>query len=245
MAEQARWRRHELGRFLEASLVTSVERDHTQSDRAFRWRRLAAAATLLVGAVLLGWSLSLEPGDSRFYLATTALAVVWAMGSFISGPLHLGWANTRSSGGHARPVVQPLALGLLAVTVFSAGAVLVAQIPFLRDEINDVLDHARFASLVVVAVIIVVNGIAEELFFRGALYAAIGRRYPVLISTALYGVATVATGNPMLVFAALALGLIVGLERRVTGGVLAPIVTHVTWSLSMLFILPPLLTALA
>jgi nucleoside-diphosphate-sugar epimerase len=34
-------------------------------------------------------------------------------------------------------------------------------------------------------------------------------------------VATVATGNPMLVFAALTLGLVLGLQRRASGGLLA------------------------
>ena len=53
-----------------------------------------------------------------------------------------------------------------------------------------------------------------------------------------YGVATLATGNVMLSFAALLLGVIVGLERRASGGILAPILTHITWSLSMLLILP-------
>ncbi len=88
------------------------------------------------------------------------------------------------------------------------------------------------------------NGVAEELFFRGALFAAIGRHRPVFWSTAIYTLTTVATGNVMLVFSALCLGLVVGLQRRVTGGVLAPIITHVTWSLGMLLILPPLLNAL-
>ncbi len=50
--------------------------------------------------------------------------------------------------------------------------------------------------------------------------------------------ATLATGNVMLAFAALVLGLVVGLERRASGGVLGPILTHVTWSLSMLVVLP-------
>jgi membrane protease YdiL (CAAX protease family) len=107
--------------------------------------------------------------------------------------------------------------------------------------VNDVLDHARFASLPVVAVITAVNGVAEELFFRGALYAALGVRYAVAGSTLVYTATTVASGNAMLVFAAAVLGLLVGLERRVTGGVLAPVVTHVTWSLGMLFVLPPLM----
>jgi membrane protease YdiL (CAAX protease family) len=88
--------------------------------------------------------------------------------------------------------------------------------------------------------ITVANGLTEEVFFRGALYAAIGARHPVLISTAVYAVATVATGNPMLVFAALTLGLVLGLQRRASGGLLAPMLTHVTWSVSMLLALPPL-----
>jgi membrane protease YdiL (CAAX protease family) len=233
----------EILRFLQASLVTPVPRDHTQSDSEFLRRRVAAGITLLVGSVVLGIGLTREPGSTDFYLLTVLLAVVWAVGAFLSGPLHLGWAHTRSGERHARPVLQPFLLGVLAVGVFCGGAVLVAQVPILRDLVNDVLDYARFASLPVVAVITLINGVAEELFFRGALFAAIGRRRAVLFSTLLYATATAATLNVMLVFAALVLGTIVGLQRRVTGGVLGPIITHLTWSLSMLFILPPLITA--
>ena len=86
--------------------------------------------------------------------------------------------------------------------------------------------------------ITIVNGIAEELFFRGALFAGIGVRHPVTISTILYTLATMGGGNPVLVFAAALLGTVVGLERRASGGVLGPILTHVTWSTAMLFLLP-------
>ena len=44
----------------------------------------------------------------------------------------------------------------------------------------------------------------------------------------------------MLVFAAAVLGTIVGLQRRASGGVLAPILTHLTWSLTMAMVLPPM-----
>ena len=50
--------------------------------------------------------------------------------------------------------------------------------------------------------------------------------------------ATLATGNVMLAFAAVLLGVLVGLQRRASGGILAPIITHCTWSLTMLFALP-------
>jgi hypothetical protein len=47
-----------------------------------------------------------------------------------------------------------------------------------------------------------------------------------------------ATGNVMLVFAAVLLAVVVGLERRASGGILGPALTHVTWSAAMLFVLP-------
>ena len=42
----------------------------------------------------------------------------------------------------------------------------------------------------------------------------------------------------MLGFAALVLGAVVSLQRRATGGVLAPVLTHVTWSVLLFVTLP-------
>ncbi|MGB5952612.1 MAG: type II CAAX endopeptidase family protein [Ornithinimicrobium sp.] len=232
----------ELLRFLRAALITPVPRDHSQTDAQFRRRRTVVLVTLFLGSFLLGYGLTRPPGGTSFYLATAALAVVWTIGAFASGPLHLGWAHTRHGERHARPVLQPFLLGVFAVILFCGGAVVVAQFAVLRDPVNDVLEYARQAPIVLVASITLINGVAEELFFRGAAFAAIGRKHPVLISTGLYALVTISTGNLMLVFAAGVLGVMVGLQRRVTGGVLGPIITHLTWSMSMLFILPPLLT---
>ena len=99
------------------------------------------------------------------------------------------------------------------------------------------LRHAQQGNALILLFVTVVNGIAEELFFRGAMYAAI-RKHQVAITTVAYTVATLATGNVMLGFAAIVLGLIVGLQRRATGGILAPIITHLTWSVTMLYALP-------
>ena len=231
-----------LHRFVDSSLVSPVERDHREPDHAFRRRRVVVVLTLAVGAVLLGFSLATEPGDTAFYALTFGLALTWTAGAFLSGPLHAG--RMLSGGGLRRPVVQPVVIGLVTVAVFTAGALVVAQVPLLRSSVDEVLDHARYGSLPLIALITVVNGLAEELFFRGALYSALGARHPVLLSTVIYTLTTVVTLNIMLVFSAAVLGLLVGLQRRVSGGVLAPMLTHVTWSLGMLFILPPLMAAL-
>ncbi|MGL4743298.1 MAG: lysostaphin resistance A-like protein [Dermatophilaceae bacterium] len=229
---------------MRAALVEPVPRDHTESDRAFRRRRVVAAVTLVVGAGLIGWALRIEPGDDTFYLATLTLAAVWAVGALASGPLHLGHAHTRD-GVQGRPVVQSLALGALLLVLFLAGAVVVAQVPVLRDPVQQLLDHAEVGSFALVAVITVVNGVAEELYFRGALYAGVGRRHAVAATTVIYALVTAFSGIPLLVLAAAVVGLVVGLQRRVTGGILGPVVTHLTWSLGMLFLLSPALDLLS
>lgn len=235
----------ELGRFLRASLVERVPRDHWEDDGAIRRRRIVCAITMLVGAGLLGVSLNVPPGDSSFYLYTVALAFTWIIGSFASGRIYVGRAHTRKGDRYAVPVVQALALGVLLLSIFLVGAVLVAQIPMLRGLVNQVLDYARFGSLPVVAAITILNGLAEEIFFRGALFSAVPPQHQIVLTTALYMLVTLASGNVMLVFAAFVLGVVVAMQRRVTGGVLAPMITHVVWSSGMLFLLPPLLNWLA
>ena len=213
-----------------------VPRDQRDSAAAFRRRQVVAAIVVLVGAAVLGWSLRLEPGGNTFYVAAIVLAGVWAAGAFLSGRLHLG----RIAGEgelFVRPILAPILLGLLLVGLFVLGALVVREIDPLADYVSSVLAYADEGSLTVLAVITFFNGIAEELFFRGAMYAAIPR-HPVLWTTVAYVVATLATGNVMLAFAAILLGAVCGLERRASGGILAPILTHITWSLSMLFLLP-------
>jgi membrane protease YdiL (CAAX protease family) len=226
---------------LRLALVDRVSRDHQESDRAFVRRRWVVAVVLVIGATLLGLLLSVGPGQLAFYPLAVALALTWTVGGVLSGPLHLGWVEFR--GTLRRPIVTPVVIGLVVAAIFLAGAVAVRQLPPLRDLTDDVLDYARRGSLPLVLGVTLLNGVAEEIFFRGALFAAIGRRYPVLISTVVYTFATLATGNPMLAFAAALLGYVLGLQRRASGGLLAPILTHVSWSVVMVSVLPPLLAS--
>ncbi len=235
--QQERWLHYLVGA-IRPILIDKVERDHWQSDSAFRRRRVVVAITIVIGASLLGLSFATEQGDPAFYPLAFALAATWTIGSFASGPLHLG--HIRFRGVLRRPIVTPILVGIALAAIFTAGALVVRTIPPLASLTEDVIGYAREGNLALVFVILIVNGIAEELFFRGALFAAIGVRYPVLISTVIYCLATVPGGNPLLVFAAAVLGTVVALQRRAGGGVLAPILTHLTWSSAMLFALPPL-----
>ena len=66
----------ELRRFFRAALVVPVSRDHTESEGAFRRRRVVACVTLVIGVIVNTWALRLAPGDFLFYVGTVALAPV-------------------------------------------------------------------------------------------------------------------------------------------------------------------------
>jgi hypothetical protein len=220
-------------------LLRQVPRDHWESDEAFRRRRRVTGAAAVAGASLLGVSLSSPPGSRRFYGLTLGVAGTWVVGGLASGPLHLG--RMFGPGDRLqRPLLTPVVSGAGAFGAFYAAALVARRIPVLERAIASVLRYADQGSAPLVLTTTLANGMAEEVFFRGALYAAAGVRRPVLVSTAVYGLATVATRNPALVLASVPMGLLFGVQRRITGGIQAPVLTHVVWSTLMLRYLPPL-----
>jgi membrane protease YdiL (CAAX protease family) len=219
-------------------IATAVAVPHHEPPATVLRRRIVVVVVLVIGAALLGYSLTRAPGDESFYWLTLALAGVWALGAFASGPLHLGCISFR--GRNQRPVITGAAIGLILGAAFLVGGLLAREIPPIREYITRVLEFADYGPLVLVTFITVINGVAEELFFRGALYTALGKWHPVAVSTAIYVVAILATGNPMLAFAGIIVGAVCAWERRATGGVLAPMLTHFFWGLVMVLALPPI-----
>lgn len=220
--------------------LSHVVRDEAPETAAVRSRRRrVVAATAVTGAGLLGASLSTAPGSREFYLSTAAVAGVWTAGGLASGPLHLGWIENRDAT-LRRPVLTPVATGAGAFGLFYAAALVARRIPVLDDALRRVLRFADEGEGPIVLATTLANGFGEEVFFRGALYAALGDRRPVVASTAVYALATSTTRNPALVLAAGAMGTLFALQRRATGGLQAPLLTHTTWSALMLRFLPPL-----
>lgn len=222
-----------------AWLIDPVPRDHRESDRAFRRRRRVTAGVSVIGAGLLGVSLSQKPNSREFYGLTMAVAGTWVAGGIASGPLHLGWMRSPRAVLH-RPVVTPVVTGVGVFGLFYSAALVARRIPVLNDAVTRVLRYARQGNPALVATTTLTNGMAEEVFFRGALYAAAGTTHPVLKSTAVYALATTATRNPALVLASVVMGVLFGWQRKITGGIQAPVLTHLVWSTLMLRFLPAL-----
>jgi membrane protease YdiL (CAAX protease family) len=221
------------------ALFREVPRDHWETTTAFRRRRRVVAVTAVSGAGLLGASLATTPGSPRFYRLTAATAATWVAGSLLSGPLHLGRAFGPGDR-LRRPVVAPTLLGLAAFAPFYGCALVCRRIPPLNRMLTSILAYAHQGSAGPVLATTLLNGAAEEVFFRGALYAAISGPTPAVVSTGTYVLATTATRNPMLVAASAVMGAVFALQRRATGGIQASTITHLVWSALMLWFLPPL-----
>ena len=201
----------QLQAWVRRALWDVVPRDH----RAERPRGCAAgswsrSAFVVLGAVVLGLSLRIDPGSRWFYAADPGPGRRVGrrrvrLRSAAPGPDRVP-AGHIPAGGHADRARAAAGRGL-------RGRRLPGAEPRLpgrprgpgRQRSSTTPTRARCrCSCVVTAV----SGIAEELFFRGAAYAAI-TGHPVLWTTVAYAVATAATGNVMLTFAALLLGLVV------------------------------------
>ncbi|MEI4279883.1 CPBP family intramembrane glutamic endopeptidase [Klenkia terrae] len=222
-----------------AWLIDPVPRDHRESDQAFRRRRKVTAGVSVLGAGLLGVSLSQKPDSKEFYSLTMAVAGTWVAGGIASGPLHLGWMRSSKEVLH-RPVITPVLSGVGIFGVFYSAALVARKIPVLNAAVTRILRYAHQGNPALVATTTLANGMAEEVFFRGALYAAAGTTHPVAKSTAVYALATTATRNPALVLASVVMGALFGWQRKVTGGIQAPVLTHLVWSTLMLKFLPAL-----
>jgi membrane protease YdiL (CAAX protease family) len=188
------------------------------------------AATLVAGAALLWGTFHTARGEVAFWLVGFGLAAVWIFGGLVAAPVHLGRRGPVVLGGAA-------GLGAGAFAVVYLAYRLLRDVPVLSGALDRVVGTAHAAHVGAVVALAVVNALAEEVFFRGALVSTLGRGDPrrtVLVSSAVYGLVTVASLNVALVIAAVGMGAVFALVAWVARGVLAPAVCHVTWSVLML-----------
>lgn len=215
-------------------LVPSTETPTFDAPAARRRRRVVTGVAIVVGTALLAATLRVPDGSAWFTVLGLLVAAAWTVGSFASGPIpfqpdrRVAW----------RAFVGPVMVGGAAFGAFLAAYLVARHLPVVGPALDGVLSTADAGPTALVLFVALVNGAGEELFFRGALHAALERHRPAVATTILYAVVTAATGNVALVIAAAAIGALFSLERLATRGVLAPMVTHLTWSTLMILALP-------
>jgi membrane protease YdiL (CAAX protease family) len=196
---------------------------------------MIAAVTLVAGAAVLAATLRVPRGSIAFTVLGLFVGATWILGAFVSGPIPL---RPHSRTPTRTVILSAVAVGIASFLVF-LGAYLVAEhLPVLSGALDSILGKADAGPVALVLAIALVNAVAEECFFRGALYAALEPHRPVVFTTSIYVAVTATTGNLALVFAAVGMGAVLGRERRATRSVLASVVTHAVWSTLILVALP-------
>jgi uncharacterized protein len=215
-------------------LVPSTKRATVDGPAAQRRRRVVTAIAIVVGTALLAATLRVPRGSAWFTVLALLVAATWTVGSFVSGPIP--FQPDRAAAW--RTFLGPVVVGIAAFGVFVLAYLVARHVPLVGTALDGVLATADAGPIAVVLFVALVNGASEELFFRGALHAALEPHHPAIATTVVYVVVTAATGNIALVIAAAVMGALFSLERLSTRGVLAPIVTHLTWSTLMVLALP-------
>lgn len=193
-------------------------------------RRAWVIGGLVIGIPAQGIALH---STSLFALLSTLAAAWWLLAGVLSGPVPLGRRDPRA-------LAEGIGLGVGLVGLFLAGALIVREIPQLEFLVTAVLEQGDRAGLAVTLALLVLGGVAEEVFFRGAVRAVLPGS-PILWGTLAYTVVMAVSFNVMLVLAAVLLGLLTTWLRERYQGVLVPMVAHVLWTASMYLLLPVVL----
>jgi membrane protease YdiL (CAAX protease family) len=199
-------------------------------------RRVRVVAALSLVFWLLGAGAATRVG---FWLALGTTAVILGLVALATEPSLLGFR------GRVRPrfVLLGLASGaLMAALAWRLYPWLGSGVPWIAAD-TSVL-YLSFAAVTPAQAALFLPAIVlgEELFWRGLLHHAFLARLSagaaVLLGAAVYTAGNAPTGSPVLMMTAFACGLVWSGLRVATGGLVAPLLSHLTWNALVLLIHP-------
>lgn len=158
------------------------------------------------------------------YAPLTVGALLWAWGS----ERRLAWALEAPwmGGSYVFRLLTSIGLGLgLAVAVVAITPTFVERTRWGRDLHHELADLIRALSPSEIMALALSSGIAEELFFRGAMQPVLG----LLLSSAIFGLVHVGPRKVFLAWIAWAfvMGLLFGMIFELTGILWGPVLAHV------------------
>lgn len=142
------------------------------------------------------------------------------------------------------PIGAGLAAGALATLLTRPLFALLASVaPWVRADVAILYGRLGATAPAWGPVALAVVVVAEEIVWRGSVQGAIQRRFgatssAVLLAAALYALALVPFGSPLLVLVAFACGVLWSGLRVATGGLVAPLLAHLLWDQAVLYFFP-------
>lgn len=216
--------------------VAHVQHPSAPAPRRVAWPVVAVIVLCLVlGTAFLHLTFRVGYDTALFYRFSLVLGACWVAVGIAGRALGDGL-----TGAERAPLGRAVGIGAVggfAVGVVSIiGAWVLSLVPWTADLIVSVLGPIGAENFTPVFITAVLVGAAEELAFRGGVFALFRRR-PVLWSTVLYAIVTCATINPALVVATVVVGVPFAWLRARTGRVAAAVTAHVVWTTVTLSVL--------
>lgn len=217
-----------------APLLSTREGDTTR--RARGGRRLL----LLLAGLVLVWTLLMRQfGGADVYgvmgpYALTVVATVWLLRG---RKLHDWFAPTRLA------IVSGLLVGVvMTLATYPAFRLAVLWMPWLDAQVQGLYSASRTTTLPAAMAWVSVIIVAEELLWRGLLLEVLDRRVPrgldVLLSVLTYSLAQLGSGSWVVFALAAVCGSLWSVQRRLTGSLLSPLISHMIWTQTVILLWP-------
>jgi membrane protease YdiL (CAAX protease family) len=202
----------------------------------------SVALTVAIGVVIAaaGWGAMFAAGRRHFWTRAALAGAAIAAYAIAVEPHVIAHLLTRPRWELDGAV--GVASGVVLYAVFWIGEqVLVILLPTLAAEVGDLYDVRGETKPAYVPLILAVAAPAEELFFRGL----VQQRAGIAIAVVVYGAVHLWERKVILVLAAVLGGLYWGALLSLTGGLVAPVVSHLVWAMLIIVWRPARPTARA
>ncbi|OGL42229.1 MAG: hypothetical protein A2161_06665, partial [Candidatus Schekmanbacteria bacterium RBG_13_48_7] len=162
-----------------------------------------------------------------------------------------GWPLFEKKEINLRNIIIGIALAILLYIIFWTGNKFIIFLSSLKpglvperiENLNSIYaNRGMFSSYVISALLFFPIGFGEEIFWRGFIQRFLtGKWNPLVaitVTTFLYVMVHVPTGNPILILAAFTCGLFWGSSYRLSGSIIPVLVSHMVWDPFIFVIMP-------
>jgi membrane protease YdiL (CAAX protease family) len=202
----------------------------------------SVTVTVVIGVVVAaaGWGTMFAAGRRHFWIRAALAGAAVAIYAVAVEPHVIGHLLTRPR--WELDLALGVGSGVLLYAVFWIGEqLLVIAVPALANEVGDLYSVRGATRPGYVPLVLAIAAPAEELFFRGL----VQQRAGFVIALAVYGAVHLWERKAILVIAALVGGLYWGALLSLTGGLVAPIASHLVWAMLIIVWRPARPTARA